>query len=162
MRLYEIDDMIQDTIAMAVDPETGEINEEYMAALDALEMQRDRKIENIACLIKNLRADAEAIKAEKDALQKRQKAAESRVESLTRFLSAYLNGERFASPRAAVTWRKSQRVELDPGMTVYDIDTHYIKYSEPTLAKTEISKALKEGVSIPGVHLEETLNMTIK
>lgn len=162
MNLYQIDGMIQDALAMAVDPETGEINEEYMAALDALEMQRDRKIENIICLIKNFRAEAAAIKAEKEALQKRQKAAESRADSLARYLSNALNGERFTSPRGAVTYRKGTKVELNPGVTVYDIDTHYIRMKEPELDKTAIAKALKEGQAVEGVHLEETVSTIIK
>ena len=121
MNLWEIAEEIERTFAQAVDPETGEINEEYMAKLDALEMDRDRKIENVACFIKNLRADAAAIKAEKDALQKRQKAAESKAESLTRYLSNFLNGEKYASPRAAITWRRSTRVEFDSGKSALDI-----------------------------------------
>lgn len=58
MNLYEIDLAIEEAFTQAVDPETGEVNDEYMAQLDALEMERDRKVENIACFIKNLKADA--------------------------------------------------------------------------------------------------------
>lgn len=162
MNLWEIAEEIERTFAQAVDPETGEINEEYMAQLDALEMDRDRKIENVACFIKNLRADAAAIKAEKDALQKRQKAAESKAESLTRYLSNFLNGEKYASPRAAITWRRSTRVEFDPGKSALDIDTHYLRLKDPELDKTKAAADLKAGIEIPGLHLEDTLSMTIK
>ena len=162
MDLYEIDYAIEQTFARAVDPETGEINEEYMKQLDELEMQRDQKVENIACFIKNLRADAAALKAEKDALQKRQKAAETKAESLTRYLSAFLAGAKFSSPKASVTWRKTTRVEMDPGVSVYDIDTKYIRLKEPELDKTMAAAALKAGETIEGLHLEESQSMTIK
>lgn len=162
MNLWEIAEEIERTFAQAVDPETGEINEEYMAQLDALEMDRDRKIENVACLIKNLKADAAALKAEKDALQKRQKAAEAKAESLTRYLSSYLAGAKFQSPKASVTWRKTTRVEMDPGVSVFDIDTKYIRLKEPELDKTKAAAALKAGETIEGLHLEESQSMTIR
>lgn len=162
MNLWEIAEEIERTFAQAVDPETGEINEEYMKQLDELEMQRDQKVENIACFIKNLRADAAALKAEKDALQKRQKAAEAKAESLTRYLSSFLAGAKFSSPKASVTWRKTTRVEMDPGVSVYDIDTQYIRLKEPELDKTKAAAALKAGETIEGLHLEESQSMTIR
>ena len=63
MNLYEIDQEIMN----CVDMETGEIIDP--ARLDELQMDRDIKIENIACWIKNLYADAEAFKTEKQSLQ---------------------------------------------------------------------------------------------
>lgn len=162
MNLYEIDNAIEQAFSQAVDQETGEINEEYMKQLDELEMQRDQKVENIACFIKNLRADAAALKAEKDALQKRQKAAEAKAESLTRYLSSFLAGAKFSSPKASVTWRKTTRVEMDPGVSVYDIDTKYIRLKEPELDKTKAAAALKAGEEIEGLHLEESQSMTVK
>lgn len=162
MNLYEIDNAIEQAFSQAVDQETGEINEEYMKQLDELEMQRDQKVENIACFIKNLRADAAALKAEKDALQKRQKAAEAKAESLTRYLSSFLAGAKFNSPKASVTWRKTSRVEMDPGVSVYDIDTKYIRLKEPELDKTKAAAALKAGEEIEGLHLEESQSMTVK
>jgi hypothetical protein len=55
MTLYEIDD----AILACVDPETGEIiNPE---ALTALQMEREKKLENVALWVKDLKAEAEAI-----------------------------------------------------------------------------------------------------
>lgn len=55
MTLYEIDAAIMTAIAHGTDPETGEINN--LDELMSLQMERDQKIENIACLIKNLKDD---------------------------------------------------------------------------------------------------------
>lgn len=162
MNLFEIDLAIEQAFSDAVDPETGEINDEYMKRLDELEMQRDQKVENIACFIKNLRADAAALKAEKDALQKRQKAAEAKVESLTRYLSSYLAGAKFSSPKTSVTWRKTTRVEMDPGVNILSIPNDYLKFKDPELDKTKAAAALKAGEIIEGLHLEESQSMTIK
>lgn len=162
MNLFEIDLAIEQAFSDAVDPETGEINDEYMKRLDELEMQRDQKVENIACFIKNLRADAAALKAEKDALQKRQKAAEAKVESLTRYLSSYLAGAKFSSPKTSVTWRKTTRVEMDPGVNILSIPNDYLKFKDPELDKTKAAATLKAGETIEGLHLEESQSMTIK
>ena len=81
MNLFEIENEIMN----CWDQETGEILDSDR--LDQLEMERDTKIENIALYIKNLTADAEALKAEKQSFAERQKAAENKVESLKKYLS---------------------------------------------------------------------------
>ena len=162
MFLYDFDMEIARVFSEAVDRETGEVDDELLAKLDELEMARDHKIEQIACYIKTLKANAAAVKIEKDVLAKRQKAYENKAEGLSRYLSGYLNGQKFASARCEVSFRKSTRVELNPGVTVYDIDTHYIRTKEPELDKTAIAKALKEGQAVEGVHLEETVSTIIK
>ena len=63
--LYEIDS----AICGCVDADTGEIINEEM--LSALLMERNAKLENVALWVKNLESDAAAIKAERDALDRR-------------------------------------------------------------------------------------------
>jgi hypothetical protein len=160
--LYQINEAIETTFALAVDPTTGEVNEEQLYLLDLLEVDRDKKIENIACLIKNYRADAAALKAEKDSFAKRQKQAENRAESLSRYLESALNGEKFTSDRCAINFRRTSKIVLDDGKTVYDIDTHFLRMAEPTLDKVAIKKALDDGCTVEGVHTENGLSMTVK
>lgn len=72
MKLYEILEKLENCITIdegALDTATGEIID--FDALDALELERDTKIENIACWIKNLTSDAEQLKSEKQNLEKR-------------------------------------------------------------------------------------------
>ena len=69
MNLYQINEAIETAFALAVDPTTGEVNDEQLYLLDLLELDRDKKIENVALLIKNLKADAAALKAERMPLQ---------------------------------------------------------------------------------------------
>ena len=77
MYLYDFDMEIARVFSEAVDRETGEVDDELLAKLDELEMARDHKIEQIACYIKTLKANATAVKVEKDMLAKRQKAYEN-------------------------------------------------------------------------------------
>ena len=162
MNLFQINEAVETAFNLAIDPETGEVNEDQMVLLEMLEMERDKKIENIACLIKNYKADAAALKAEKDAFAKRQKQAENKAESLSRYLETALNGEKFTTDRCAISFRKTSKVVLDDGVTVYDIDTNFLKMAEPTLDKVAIKKALDSGMKIEGVHQEPGLSMTVK
>lgn len=67
MKLYDIDKSISE----CVDAETGEVID--FEKLEALQMEREAKIDNIACWYKSLLSDAEGIKKEKEALAQRQK-----------------------------------------------------------------------------------------
>ena len=79
--LYEIDA----AISGCIDAESGEIID--TERLDNLLIERSKKLEGVALWIKNLESDAAAIKAEKNALDRRMKAAEKKVESLKVWLS---------------------------------------------------------------------------
>ena len=77
MTLYEIDHAISEAFERAIDPETGElINEEAWAQLEALQMDREQKLENVALWVKDLNAEAAAIREEEKNLAKRRQSAE--------------------------------------------------------------------------------------
>lgn len=162
MTLYEIDRAIEDTLLLAIDPETGEVKDEALLdQFEQLQMDRDQKIENIGCFIKNLEADAAAIKAEAKNLAARAKAAENKAEHLREYLQFCLGGEKFNTPRLAVSFRHSKKVEVDPDR-LYDIPEEYLRYKEPEPDKKAIGDALKAGQDIPGCELVENVSMIIK
>lgn len=158
MNLYEIDRAILD----CVDIETGEIVN--IAALNALEMERDAKIENIALWIKNLLSEAKQIKEEREALAEREKSAQNKAENLKKYLSGYLNGSKFSTPKVVISFRKSESVDvmdIDKIMSMDDAD-NYLKYKNPEPDKTAIKQAIKSGKTIPGCSLVEKNNIQIK
>lgn len=159
MTLYEINAQLAELIEDSVDPETGEINEDVMEELENLQMEWGEKVENIACFIKNLKADAEAIKQEKMNLAKRQAAAENKAERLKKYLSDMMNGQTYKSPRAEIGYRRSVSVHCD---NLYQVPDVYLRYKEPELNKTLVADALKKGEEVPGCYLEETRNIQIK
>lgn len=153
MTIYEIDSAIMGCI----DSETGEVIDEE--TLTTLAMERDKKIENVACWIKNLDAEAQAIKAERDNLAKRQKSAESKSESLQKWLTFVLNGENFKTGKCAVGFRKSTTVEIDESL----IDKKYMVEKVTYVPdKAAIKKALKSGEEVSGAKLVEKQNVQIK
>ena len=162
MNLYEVNEAVETAFNLAIDPETGEVDEQQLMLLEMLEMEREKKVENIALLIKNYRADAAALKAEKDAFAKRQKQAENRAESLSRYLKSALNGEKFSTDKCSISFRKTNKIVLNEGMTVYDIDTHFLRMKEPELDKQAIEQALADGIKVEGVHEEAGLSMTVR
>lgn len=161
MNLYQIDEAIMNAFDAAVDEETGEIiNEAAMENLNALEMMRDQKIENIALMIKNLVSDAEALKKEKMAFAKRQQAAENRAEWLKRYLVGALQGNKFQTAQVAISFRKSQQVEYTGSVDMLPVE--YIRQNPPEINKDALKKALKEGKEIKGASLKDVQNIQIK
>lgn len=153
MKLYEIDEQILGCI----DAETGEIIDADM--LNALQIERDAKIENVALWIKDLKAEAEAYKAEKQAFEKRQKTCENRADSLKQWLAAALNGERFKTTRCDVSFRTVKSVNVTD---VFALDSKFVKFSDPTADKTAIKKAIEAGETVDGAELIERKTVTIK
>ena len=158
MNLYEI----EQEIMSCVDMETGEIVD--CEKLDALTMERDKKIENIALWVKNLEADAKAYKEEKDNFAQKQKSAENKAKSLKEYLTRFLDGTAYKSTKVNVSFRTSKAVDvfdISALMTMDDCD-NYLKYKEPEPDKTAIKNAIASGVNVPGCKIVENQNIQIK
>lgn len=154
MNLFELNQAVRD-FELEIDEETGEILN--ADALDSLSLERDTKIENIALWIKNLKAEAEAVKKQKEAFYSREKALTNKAERLKEYLANNLMGEKFKTERVVLSWRKSQAVEVDDNFS----DERFIKY-EPKISKSEIKDALKSGEIIEGARLVENNSLQIK
>ena len=158
MTLFDINKELENAFESLVDPETGEILDDA-CVLDALTLDRNEKIENIALMIKNLRAYAEAINAEAKKLKARAKACENRSEWLKNYLAEKLQGEEFKSPRAAISWRRSEAVNVTD---VWALPAEYIRMADPEPDKIAIKKALKSGETVNGATLVENYSLQIK
>ena len=158
MTIYEINEQILNCI----DPETGEIID--IDKLNELELERDAKIENVACWIKELKAEAEAIKAEKLALAERQKVAENKAESLKKWLAYALQGEKFKTAKCSVSFRKTESVEVtDEGLSnLMKEHDELLTYKAPEPNKKAIKDALKDGLNVEGVQLVQNTSTIIK
>ena len=152
--LYEIS---QELLSLT-DQETGEITD--WEQFEALQMARDEKIENIGLYIKNLLAEAAALKAEEKSFAERRKRAENKADSLKRYLDSVLQGQKFNTTKVAISYRKSTSVEVDetkiPANWLREIPATYM------VDKAEITKALKAGEKIDGAVLVERNNIQIK
>lgn len=152
MNLYEIDAAVM----ACIDEETGEIVDEQK--LNDLEMERGRKIENTALWIKNLRAEVKALKDEEAAFKARRQTAENKLDSLERYLSGYLDGQKFKSDKVSIFHRSIESVN------VTDIDKVPQELTRVTVEarKDDIKKLLKDGRVVPGAELVTKTSMVIR
>lgn len=158
MTIYEIDEKILNCI----DLETGEIID--IDKLNELQLEKDAKIENVACWIKELKAEAEAIKAEKLVLAERQKVAENKAESLKKWLAYALDGQKFKTSKCSISYRKSEAVEVtEEGLNnLAQEHSELLTYKAPEPNKKAIKDALKDGLSVQGVRLECNTSVIIR
>ena len=160
--IYEIDQDILD----CVDMETGEILD--VEKLDALQMERERKLEGVALWVKDLNAEATAVKEEADKLTARKRALDNKIAALKMWLLMALDGGKLKTPRCNVYQTHSTRVsvedeaELVKFLETLDEPERFLRFKDPELRNDEIKKALKDGTIIPGAELEETESVVIK
>ena len=159
--LYEINNAILE----CCDMETGEILD--CERLEQLQLEKEQKIEGVALYIKNLDAEAAALKAEEAALVERRKAKESKAKRLREYLTDALNGQKFETARVRLSFRASTAVEISDELALLtwlekNYQDHCIKYKMPEINKSEVGKLLKEGVKMPGAVLAERNNLQMK
>ena len=159
-KLYEIDNAILECIDM----ETGEVID--FERLEALQIAREKKIENAAKWHINLLSDAEHYKKQKEKFAALEKAAKQNAEGLKVFLVNALNGAGFSTIEVNISYRASEAVKIkdEKAFKEWAAKNHdeYLKYSEPDIDLTAIKKALKSGQEIEGAYIEKRSNIQIK
>jgi hypothetical protein len=162
MNLYDLNSMYSEALEGAID-ENGEIQNETLAELlGEVGDELEKKALNIACYIKNLSTEADAIKLEIDRLTERKRRALKKAESLESYLESVLDGKKFKDARAEISWRKSTSVNVTAqGDMLSKIrpDLVRVKY-EPD--KTAIKKAIEGGELVVGCELVTKQGIQIK
>ena len=152
--LYEINE----DILGCVDMETGEIVDEKR--LEALEIERDTKIEGIILWMKDLLAESEAVKAEAKKLSDRAKVCENKAEQLRKYIEHALEGQKFKTERCSVSYRKSSGVVIDD-INALPVEV-WKEVNENWISKSKIKAAIEAGGTINGAHIEERQSMIVK
>lgn len=114
LTLYEIPDRLREIEGQIIEAE-GEITPEIEAELDALDEAFDRKVEYIALLSREARAEAVAVKQEEDRLRARRTAAENRERYMKDYLQACLTKagmERVEGQRAKIRIQQNSRPSI--------------------------------------------------
>jgi len=160
--LYEITERYREILdGIQIDEETGEVK--GAEALEIAAEEFDAKVESFALYIKNLRAEAEAIKAEQKTLGERRNALERKTERIEDALAAAMvaaGRAKFETARVALSFRRSESVAItDEGAIPLVFMRETVKY-EPD--KAAIKKHINAGYTIPGATLEGKQNLQIK
>lgn len=114
MKLYEIDKAYQDWQEKVMEAE-GEITPELMEELNRIQENGDEKLESYAIVVKSLLAESAAINEEKKKLDEREKKAKAAAENVKGYanhLMQLLGKDKFKTARAAITYRKSESVNI--------------------------------------------------
>lgn len=158
--LYEINEKLVN-YRMEFDEDGVWINEDE---LNALQMEKDEKRENIALWIKNIEAEANAVKAESKNLDDRYKRLINKATRLLDYLAADLNGEPFKTSKVECRWRKSESVEIlnEDAIPERFLDIQVVR--KPM--KNEIKKHLKgiegSGEEVPWARLDKKNNLSLR
>ena len=88
MRLYELTEQWDAVFNMMEDGETDE--QVIFDTLESIEGEIEDKADNYAKIIRNLQANADALKAEEERLYRRRKSAENHIQKLKDTLQANL------------------------------------------------------------------------
>lgn len=143
----------------------------WFDTLDGIEEAFEDKAVNVAIAVKNMRAEAEQLKAEKLRLAKRQTQKERAAERLEQYLLNSMRSigrDKIDKPQAVI------RVKKNPESTVIDNEKSFIewaeangyndllKYEQPTVRKTKVKGLLQRSVDLPFVHLERKTKIDIK
>ena len=155
MTIYEIDQ----ALLSLIDPDTGEISD--FDAFAGLQMEREAKVESMALWVKNLNAEADAIKAERDNLYEREKAARNKADRLKKYLAEILQGEKFSSPKVAISYRKSTAVEIADEAEFISRGQRVLNPQPPKIDKRQSARASNPAKN-PGASLVERDNIQIK
>lgn len=173
LSLYEITNKYQDLFNMFdnTDIYDEDVIQAYFDTLEAIEGEFNDKAEAIALFIKNLTAEAEAIKKEKIALAARQAAKENKASYLKAFLLLQmerLDVNKIETAKVRITTRNNapslfitDEMEFIDWAETYQ-DGDYLRYKTPEIDKTKIKDMLKLGEKLPFCELRQSRSVVIK
>ena len=164
--LYEINKQIEQIIMDAVDPETGEVLYSIDEELAKLQLDAETLLENQACLVKNLEAEAEAIKAEETALAARRKRVETLAITRKQAIRDYMlstGWDKLRSSRIYASFRRSQAVEVtDLQQFLASAPASLLRTKDPEPNKAAIKEAIQAGIEVAGAEIVTNTNLVIK
>ena len=170
--IYQKNDLIENILSSAVDPETGEIcytEDELAAKIAEAEMEFDDKIVALRNSYKADMLDAECVAAEASALYKLQQdaskraaALKNRAERTKRFIAWLLNGETFSKDGVKITQTSRTEIVVDDGFIDWAKQYAPGFLNEPTVRKADLNAAIKAGHHFEFVHEEQRKDIRVK
>lgn len=147
-----------------IDEDTGEVLFDP-SNIDDKEAELREKLESVSCFVKNLEAEAAAIKAEEESLAKRRKTKERKADRLRSYMLGCMDStdlRKLDTPRASLSIRKSSRVEVTDEAALRQCAPMAFKPQPDKLDKTLLRKIMKEGGSVAGARLVDTESLVLK
>lgn len=142
----------------AVDTESGEVFN-IADKLEALNAEKNDKIKSVAVYADDIAAKLAAVKAKIAALEKSKKTLDNELAGLTEYLLIATENKGYKDDEIEVKCKVTKRCEFTDETLIPD---EYKKTkTEITISKTEITKAIKNGETVPGAELRDHYSITI-
>lgn len=159
--LYQLSEEYQELMSMALDPD---VDPEALAdTLEGIEGEIENKADGYAKVMRNLDADASAIKAEIARLTERKKHIEANVDRMKRSLETAM---RLTGKTKFKTSLFSFNIQKNPASLKIDnpdkIPAEFLIPQDPKIDTVGIKKELKEGTVFDWCHLEQGESLRIK
>ena len=162
--LYELTSEYLDLLAMLEDPDVDEdlIND----TLEGIDGELEVKADGYARVMRQMDADAKAIKAEEERLANRRKSLENRSAALKSRLQQMMEitGKvKFKTELFSFGIQKNPAAVVMDEQYIENIPECYLIIQEPKIDKQKIKEDLKAGLDLEGIaHLEQTESLRIR
>lgn len=159
-KLYEITNEYQTLCDMSL--ETDEDVRAFLDLMNGVKAEFDTKAENLVKLIRNIESEADAYKAEADALMKRARVEQNRADRIKDYLErefrAIGGGKRTVGLFTLAIQKNPPALDI---VNEKAVPEEYCIY-ERKIDKSKLKDALKDGAEIIGVSLVQRDSMRIK
>lgn len=133
------------------------------ARVSELMTERDEKLTNICCFIKNLEADAEAMDAEIKRLKVLKQSKKNRIQNLLDYVKQVTpEDEKWKNGIHRIYYSPSVAAVPTEDNTTGSVPAEYITRTEVVPNKTAIKAALVAGLPVEGWRLDERKNLQVK
>lgn len=163
MRLYELTEGYRRVQEMVENLADDELIDQGLELLDELTDGIEQKCLNIGRLVKNLQADADAIRSEEKRLAARRRALENQVDGLKEYAQRALELAQIDKCRDEVLTVALQK--SPPSLKVLDqarIPAMYFTQPDPVLDRKGLLSDIKAGTEIDGAEIHSGRHLRIR
>ena len=165
MKLYEINQQYAEALAFFGDVDNDDMSlDTALDTFEAIEGDFEQKVISVAAYAKQLDAEAEAIKAAMERMEKRRKAIENRADYLKDYTKVCM--EQMGKTKVACPWFNISIQKNPPSVRVYDEEAlpfeYVLEVVNVKVDKAAIKAALSAGVEVSGAKLSNGTRLVIK
>ena len=160
MNLYEMTAEIRNLYEMLAEADAEDIDQIVSDAIEGIEA--DKKVEGYCQVIKQLKADAEMLKAEKARIDRKKATAENAIERMRKALTDFMEASHQDKVKAgtfSVSMRETASVNI---LNELDLPERFLIPQMPKADKMAIKEALDNGEKVDGAELTFTKGVTIR
>jgi len=158
MKLYEIEEQINELFNEAeIDEETGEVTINY-EKLEALNIEKNVKVENIIKYYLDLNGDIAKFKSEIVSLGNKKRTLENKQKSIKEFLDKIHQGQKAVYGTHNINYRNSEKLQ---GEDIDVLPDDCVKTEIKPIA-SEIKARIKSGELFEGWSIVKNQNIQIK